>query len=199
MEEVKQDEQEVQETPEEEQTEETQEEPEVDVDDLKRKAEASSQNYERAKKAEDKVKALSLEKEKLEAKLASSGEDIYGDTDDELKSQIADLNAKLLSMEEERQKDAVLGKYPILKDKYEEFDTYREENKGMSYETAAKAYLVENDLMGQKQRKGLEKAGGGKRTAPSSGKLSADDAARLRSTDFEGYRKALKEGRIEIE
>lgn len=147
------------------------------------------QLYERAKKAEAKAK-------ELEERLQSTESDSYGD--DDLHQTVKELSQKLAKMEERNQFESLYSQYPVLKDKVAEFDEYRDKNPGMSLETGAKAFLAEHDLLGQTmKRKGLEKAGGGQRTPPT-GKITADDAKRLRETNYNEYRKQLMAGKIQF-
>lgn len=149
------------------------------------------QLYERAKKAEQKAK-------ELEDKLKTHVSDPYADNDDDWKDKFNELSSKLAVIEERAQLESIHAQYPVLKDKQAEFDEYRSANPGMTLATSAKAYLAEHDLLGQTQkRKGLEKAGGGQRTPPS-GKMTADDAKRLRENNFNEYRKQLMAGKIQI-
>lgn len=149
--------------------------------------------YERAKRAEARLKEV---EEQLRLK-DSSVSDPFSD-DEELKSEVKNLKDRLARFEEQSQLEAVHEQYPILKEKVVEFDEYRQQNPGMALAVAAKAFLVEHDLLGQPtKRKGLEKAGGGQRTPPSP-KMSAEDAKRLRETNYNEYRKQLMAGKIQI-
>jgi hypothetical protein len=148
----------------------------------------NAQIYERAKKAELKVKELEQHLQTTET---------FEDEDD-LRLTVKELSQKLSRMEEKTQFESLYNQYPILKDKVAEFDEYRSSNPGMSLETGAKAFLAEHDLFGQVQkRKGLEKAGGGQRTPPTS-KMTSDDAKRLRETNYAEYKKQLVAGKIQF-
>ena len=148
----------------------------------------NAQLYERAKKAELKVKELEQHLQTTET---------FEDEDD-LRLTVKELSQKLSRMEEKTQFESLYNQYPILKDKVAEFDEYRSSNPGMSLETGAKAFLAEHDLFGQVQkRKGLEKAGGGQRTPPTS-KMTSDDAKRLRETNYAEYKKQLVAGKIQF-
>lgn len=149
------------------------------------------QLYERAKKAEAKAKEL---EERL--KESSVSEEYLGD--DDWREKFNELSSKLTQIEERNQLESIYAQYPVLKEKFAEFDEYRLTNPGMALATAAKAFLAEHDLLGQPpKRKGLEKAGGGVRTPPT-GKMSVDDAKRLRETNYNEYRKMLMAGKIQI-
>lgn len=85
---------------------------------------------------------------------------------------------------------------PVLKDKREEFDAFLSENPGMRLETAAKAFIVENDLVEKPvQRKGLEPVSGGGRTPVKTG-LSPDEADNLRVTNYREYAKRIRNGTL---
>ena len=108
------------------------------------------------------------------------------------------MNAKLIAIEEKSVLENITSQYPILKDKMQEFDEFREDYRGISLDKVAKLYLAEKDLLKSKdKRQGLEKKGGGGHTAPS-GKMSTEDAKRLRETNFKEYRKLLMAGKIDI-
>lgn len=156
--------------------------PQSELDELKKKAEVSSQNFERAKKAEDKVKTL----ESLENNEVSS------DYDDE---KVEQLQSELSEIKDKLSKKDLLSLYPQLEELWDDFETYRgdEENTGMKLEIAAKAFLIEKGLLGAK-RKGLEKATGGKKI-PSSG-MSIEDIENIRKNDGKKYREMLKKGLI---
>jgi hypothetical protein len=92
-----------------------------------------------------------------------------------------------------------MTKYPILRDKLSEFEQYKQEYQGVKLESVAKLFLSENDLLGDSpKRKGLEKAGGGQRVAPSEGKFTAEDAKRLRETNYKEYLKQVRSGKLQI-
>lgn len=149
------------------------------------------QLYERAKKAEAKAK-------ELEEKLKESSVSEEYESDDDWREKFNELSSKLTQIEERTQLESIYAQYPVLKEKFAEFDEYRLTNPGMSLTVAAKAFLAEHDLLGQApKRKGLEKAGGGVRTPPT-GKMSVDDAKRLRETNYNEYRKMLMAGKIQI-
>lgn len=149
------------------------------------------QLYERAKKAEAKAKEL---EEQL--RLQPTESDPYAEED--LAVTVKELQRKLAQMEEKNQLESLYAQYPVLKDKIAEFDEYRNANPGMQLTTSAKAFLAEHDLLSQApKRKGLEKAGGGQRTPPT-GKISVEDAKRLRETNYNEYKKQLMAGKIQF-
>jgi hypothetical protein len=175
----------------------TEDEQPSELDELRNK---NRQMFERTKEAEIKAKELKAQKEELEAKLASTDEDDYLETDDKVASQVAELSAQLASMKEQTQLDVIYAKYPVLKDKIEEFDTFKQDYPTDKLETAAKIFLTENDLLTEEApRKGLEPAKGGNRVPPRGGKMSSEDIQRLRENNWEEYRKKVKSGEISVE
>ena len=157
-----------------------------ELDDLKHKAEVSSQNFERLKKAEQ-------EAEELRTQLADNS--LIVENEDEvvgkLKNEVSEIKQKL-------HKSEVLESYPQLKEVWKEFESFREEpdNKGMNLKTSAKAFLVEKGLL-EKQRIGLEKPTGGGHAPISSG-MSSDEVAKLRDTNYREYVRKLRNGDIKI-
>lgn len=106
-----------------------------------------------------------------------------------LEGVIADTNAKMAQRDLE-------AKFPVLKDKAAEFEAYRADpkNAGMSLETAAKAFLVDNNLLETPPtRKGIERPSGGGRNATPQGWTLAS-IEELRNSNFRKYSQLLKEG-----
>lgn len=152
---------------------------------LKHKAEVSSQNFERAKKAEARAKEL----EELEVDLTTP----QNQNDNEmskLSGELSEVKAKLAKTE-------VIESYPLMKESWSDFESFRElpDNKGMNMKTAAKAFLTEKGLL-EPVRKGLERPTGGK--APVTIGMSTDDVKRLRETSPKKYYDMLKKGQIKI-
>jgi len=158
-----------------------------EIDDLKHRAEVSSQNFERAKKAEARIKEL--EKETL------SDNDKLSEIDDE---EISKLKDDLSTVKDELAKGKVLERYPDLKEVWSEFDEFRtdDENKGMNLNTAAKAFAIEKGLL-EPNRKGLEKSTGGDK-APAPSGMTAEEVKNLRENDYNKYRDMLKKGQIKM-
>lgn len=117
-----------------------------------------------------------------------------------LKSQIDELKEKLSAKEKVEELLRLQSSFPALKDKSAEFEAFRSnpDNAGMKLETAAKAFLLENDLLASPtSRKGLEKDTGGTRAFPKS-ELTADEVRDLRVNDYRRYVRLLAEGKIKL-
>jgi len=149
---------------------------------------------------EEREKVKKLEEElALKESPALTDEEVYSDEALILKNEISALNEKFASMEAGKNLQELQSKHPVLKEREAEFQTFRDdpENKGMSLNTAAKAYLVENELT-EPTRKGLEKTTGGPRVPATSGKMTVDDVRTLRETNFKKYQDMLSKGLINI-
>jgi len=170
---------------------ETPEEPEVNP-----LEEQNKQLFARAKKAEEKEKELQAQIEDLQSQQVPSD---YGFGDEDTKKEIDALKNQIAGIQEKAELDALYAKEPVLKDKAEEFDEFRKEYPRTKLENIAKLFKVEQGLTDEPVREGLEKPTGGTRVPPSTGKMSSEDAKRLRETNYEGYRQALKEGKIDLE
>lgn len=149
------------------------------------------QLFERAKKAEEKAREL---EKKLELKEKSDEDD--GDDDDSASEELSAIKKRMAEMEEQAQLEKLYAQYPDILERVDDFDTYRQENPGMSLQTAAKAYLVDKGLTGQTERKGLEPARGGVKTQPEQGTMTADEVRNLRETNFKEYRRLVSSGKI---
>lgn len=157
-----------------------------ELDDLKHRAEVSSQNFERAKKAEERAK-------ELEALLTENT--VPPDPDTE---RVVHLETKVDELSAELQKSKVLEVYPALKDKWEDLESFRElpENKGMNLRTAAKAFLAEKGLL-EPARPGLEKPTGGSHVPVKTG-MKAEEVTQLRTSNYKKYKEMLAKGQIQI-
>lgn len=117
--------------------------------------------------------------------------------EDEVRQQLAAIQARLDSKIETDQLQELQAKYPALKDKLAEFNDYRDdpENKGMSVSAAARAFLAERDLLvTPAPRKGLEE-GRTQRAPVKTGRTEAD-VTELRNTNYRQYMKELKAGTL---
>lgn len=165
-----------------------------EIADLQHKAEVSSQNFERAKKAELALKEKEAELDKLTNQ--SIPTEAFSDEGRLLEKKIADLSSQIGDLKQKSAKDDVLIANPILKDKWNEFEEFRSlpDNKGMNMRTAAKAFLVENGLL-EVSRPGLERKTGGDRVPVKMG-MSLEEADELRKNNFRAYQEKLMKGEI---
>ena len=156
-----------------------------DLEELKKKADVSSQNFERAKKAEARVKELEL------SDTNDSSSEFEDEDVNQLKKDFSEIKAEL-------GQSKLVKKYPQLEETWGDFEKYHQdpENAGMKLETAAKAFLVDKDLLGTR-RKGLEKATGGNK-APQTTGMSLEDIENVRKNDGPKYREMLKKGQIKF-
>lgn len=147
---------------------------------------------------EERAQRQALEDELETLKAAPASSDVFSDEGKALQRQIAESNEKIESLTHENAKKDVLISHPILKEKWEEFETFRAdpENKGMNLRTAAKAFLTENGLL-DARRPGLEKTTGGTRI-PVSDKMSVDDIKTLRETNWPKYLDMVRKGLIKV-
>ena len=168
----------------------------AEVEDLKHKAEVSSQNFERAKKAELELKEL--RDQRLTNEVAPSDDEVFTDEGKALKGKLDNLSSKFDDLQSQLAKERLMSSNPIIREKWAEFEEFRasSENKGMNLNTAVKAFLVENGLL-EPTRKGLEKTTGGPKTLGTS-KMSAEDVKSLRETNFKQYTDMLRKGQIQI-
>lgn len=174
------------------QPEEQQAPTEAEIADWKQKASVSSQNFERAKKAE--AEKADLQKKLEEAQLA---QDSFVSDDDTAKK-LRELDEKFSKLEEEKRIESIKASYPAIADKMDEFNEYRSAYPSDKLDSVAKLFMVERDLLGDApKRKGLEKAVGGKRTPPNENQTT-DDVKRLRETNYREYVKQIKAGKIQV-
>lgn len=167
--------------------------PVSEFNDLQSRASASSQNFERLKKATESNEQYLARIAELESGNAPTGTEA---TD----AKVAELETTVKGLTDNLAMGKVLEAYPVIKGKEEDFETFRllPENQGLSIAVAAKAFVLEKDLI-TPRRPGLETPTGGGHVPVASGKLSAEDANKLRTTNYRAYTEALKAGRIEIE
>lgn len=159
------------------------------IADLKHKATVSSQNFERAKKAENEVKELRAQLEVLAINEVPS---------EDLDENALKFKAELSEIKEKLAKSEVLEAHPELKELWNDFESFREEpeNKGLQLKTAAKVFLTEKGIL-EPKRKGLEKPTGGPKMPLSSG-MNHEELKKLRETDHRKYRDMLKKGQIKF-
>ena len=152
------------------------------------------------------LKSLQEEREKrrileekvniLESSQVPSDADVFSDEGKMLKKEIASLNQKITSIEEEKNLEKLYSQYPLLKEKAGEFTEYRSaEHPRAKLESVAKLFLVENGLLESPVRKGLEKTTGGSRTPTTIG-MTPEEVDTLRKTNFRKYKEMLMKGQL---
>lgn len=154
-----------------------------ELEDLKHRADVSSQNYERAKKLEARIKEL----ENIEI------EPLGVDSE-----QLSQFQAELSVMKRKLEKSEVIEAYPTLKEVWVEFETYLEnpENAVMPMKTAARVFLAEKGAL-EPKRKGLEKPTGGSKTPLQTG-MTTEDVKKLRETNYKEYTNKLRKGQLKF-
>lgn len=170
----------------------------INVEELKRRAEVSSQNFERAKKAENELKELRaklLDKPNTPVEIP---EEAMSDEGKALKEKISALERTLNTFQEKASLSTVFSQYPALKDKQAEFEEFRSEYPGMALDKLAKVFVIENGLATPPapKRVGLEKPTGGPKNTPKPQGMSIEDVQRIRTSQPKLYQKMLKDGRI---
>lgn len=123
-------------------------------------------------------------------------EDLMSDEGKALKGHISTLEAKLADMENKQAIERLLTQYPVIKDKMDEFNEFRNEYPNLDPEKIAKIFLVEKGYTEQlKPRIGLEKPTSGSKSHQKSG-FSGDEIKRLRETQPRRYQQMLRNGKI---
>lgn len=152
---------------------------------------------EKRKGEQEANRLLQEELEKLKSSYLSEGE-AFSDEGKLLQSKIDSVNKELSELKEETNLQAILAKYPVLKDKLEEFGEFRKtEHPKVKLESVAKIFLAENGLFEQ-PRKGLEQPTGGTRTPLTTG-MTAEDVKTLRTTNYKKYMEMVRSGLIKFE
>lgn len=141
------------------------------------------------KEAEDKLEGLQTN--------PHASPDITTEAAKELREEIDKANSRIAELSRQGTLKDLYMQYPALKDKSDEFETYLADpdNDGMSMATAAKAYMIENEI--PVRRIGLEKPTGGERVPAPTG-MTVDDIRILRETNFPKYKQLLGKGLIKI-
>ncbi len=167
----------------------------AELDDLKHKAEVSSQNFERAKKAEERVKILESQNTNIEA---PSDTEVFSDEGKALQGKISTVEQQMAELREERDLERLYNQYPLLKEKSSDFIEYRKaEHPRAKLESVAKLFLVENGLL-ETKRVGLENHTGGDRSPMTSG-MTTEQVRDLRDKNPRKYREMLKSGQVKFE
>lgn len=155
---------------------------------------------ERRRLAEEEAALLKKENEELKTTPAFSGDDQFSDEGRALKKEISAAKAEIDQVKTDLSKKEIMIDYPVLKDKWDDFESYRSspENKGMNLRTAAKAYLVENGFTESAPRKGLENPTGGDKSAPTAEGMTAEEVKNLRLNDYKKYIEMVQKGQLKI-
>lgn len=139
---------------------------------------------------------VALEAERLKNQQAPEA---VSDEGRALQKQFDELKGVVLAREEREQLSNLESKHPALRDKGEEFEQFRVDNPGMKLATAAKAFLVEHDLLEAPQpRKGLEQAQGGGRVPVQQDGMSPEEADTLMKNNYNEYARRLKNGTLKV-
>ena len=146
---------------------------------------------------EERAKRKGLE-DRIALLESSTSSDAFSDEGRALQRKIEEQDEKIKTILQDNAKKDVLLSYPVIKEKWGEFETFRDdpENKGMNLRTAARAFLLDNGLL-EPNRKGLEKTTGGARVPISQG-MSVDEIKTLRETNFREYQDKLSKGLIKV-
>lgn len=153
---------------------------------------------------ENLYKALDEEREKRQAQ-AKEIEELRGqikeissnssELDDGGSKEVAELRDKIKSLEEAREIDSIITKYPQLSEKRAEFENFRKDFPG-KLENVAKVFLVDNDLYETTpKRKGLERKTGG--TSKGSPSITLADVKKLRENNYSKYTELLIAGKLD--
>jgi hypothetical protein len=165
-----------------------------EIADLKHKAEVSSQNFERAKKAEDRVRELESRNINNEA----PSDEVFSDEGKMIVNKYVDpLKQTISSLEDRLALKDIHASYPVLKDLSSEFEEFRKEYPRHKMENIAKLFLSEKGLL-EPKRVGLETSTGGDRK-PMTSKMTLEQAKDLREKNPRKYREMLKNGQVDFE
>lgn len=171
------------------------------IEELKKKAEVSSQNFERAKKAESEVKELRAKLKEIEQ--LPTIDDVFSDEGKLLSKEIDTLREQISSMQIEQTRGELESLYPVLKDKKEEFEEFLqdEENKNIPLGKVAKLFLLDKGLLetNMQERQGLERPTGGQRGDPEKQGISSEEIKDLRVNHPKKYAQMLREGKLKPE
>ena len=145
----------------------------------------------------EKRRLLEEELNNLKASAPPETDDVLSDEGRVLHKRIEELGTEIRTLRDNQELDAIVSKYPALKEVLDDFNDFRKDYPRHNTENVAKLFLVEKGLMEAPVRKGLEKQTGGPRTPVSSG-MSAQDVENLRKSDFRKYTELLKSGQLKI-
>lgn len=139
------------------------------------------------KEAEDKLESINT---------TIPSDDVYSDEGRLLAERIAKLEAREKAIEEQRENELVIAKFPALKEVTEEFNEFQKDYPRHKLENVAKIFLAEKGLL-EPVRKGLESPTGGQRT-PMTSEMTPEDIKNLRETNYKKYKDLLGKGLINI-
>lgn len=147
---------------------------------------------------EEREKVQRLENELKILKDSPASPEVTTEEGKALQKKIDEGNARIDALTTDNLRKDLYMQYPALKDKSADFEKYLADpdNEGMSLQTAAKAFMVENNI--PVRRLGLEKPTGGDRQPPSTG-MTVEDIRILRETNFKKYQELLKKGIIKFQ
>ena len=142
-------------------------------------------------------KELDEAKEALEQSSApSTTESTYYD-DTTTDSKVKALEDQLNQMKVDKEYDAVYAKYPVLKDKLDEFKKFKQDYPQVGLMKIATLYVTEKGLLGKEPVVGLESpTQGGTDTTSTPGKYSEDELKEIRENNPRKYIKLAQEGKI---
>lgn len=155
-----------------------------ELEDLKHRAEVSSQNFERAKNAETKLKELT---------------DGNADLETVPSEKLQEVQTQLNQVQTQLAETTLRGANPLLNQAWPDFQVWyaKDENKVMPLEAASKVFMAEKGLL-EPNRPGLERNTGGPATPPKQG-MTAEEAKALREGDGRKYRESLLAGKVQIQ
>jgi hypothetical protein len=146
---------------------------------------------------EERARRRELEDKLNNLNTTTPTDEVYSDEGKLLQTKISTLEQQLAEIREEKELEGLYAKYPLLREKANEFIEYRAaEHPRAKLESAAKLYLAENGLL-EPARTGLENPTGGGRVPTPQG-LTHDEIKKIRETDHNKYRDMLKKGLIKI-
>ena len=176
-------------------------------------SEETSQSTQAGDKTDPNLLLKSLQEEREKRRVAESRleeqqlnssttlpDEVFSDEGKLLQKNIHSLETELVALKNESAKKDLFIAYPVLKDKWNDFEDFHadSENKAMPIRTAAKAFLAEKGLLNTTKRVGLEKTTSGQRNPPTSG-MTSDEAENLRKNNFSKYRELIIKGQLKVD
>lgn len=166
----------------------------------------SSLQEERERRRISEIKQKELEEQLLVLTNSSTSTDneVFSDEgkalQEKFNTRTSALEKQLAEIRQDNATKDLLLENPVLKEHLAEFNEYREdpENSGMNIRTAAKAFLVDKDLVTTKKRTGLEKPTGSSREPSTVGKMTSAEVRKLRETNYKKYSDMVVKDQIQI-